>query len=75
MDNRLRFLYRMETELRGRGGEVQAGKGKPGASAGGGMQEKPHAGAGGATRSEEEVAKSMDPPPRKAAMALHAPVP
>ncbi len=69
MDDRRRFLYRLWTELRGRGRKARAGNGKTGASAGGGMQEKPHAGAGRATRSETEVAKRADRPPRKAAMA------
>ena len=75
MDNRWRFLYRMETELRGRGREVWAGNGKTGISAGGGTEEKPRAGAEGATWSETEVAKHTEKPPRKAAMAFHAPVP
>ena len=75
MDNRLRFLYRMGTELRGRGWEVQAGNGKTGTSASGGMKEKPHAETECVTWSEIKVAKSMDQPPRKAAMAFHAPVP
>ena len=41
MDNRLRFLYCGMTELRGRIGVAWAGNGKPGASAGGGGEEKP----------------------------------
>ena len=47
----------------------------PGISAGGGTEEKPRAGAEGVTWSEKGVAKHTEKPPRKAAMAFHAPVP
>ena len=43
MDNRWRFLYCAMTELWGRMWKEAAGKGKTGTSAGGGVQEKPHA--------------------------------
>ena len=75
MGNRRRFLYRIGTELRGRGWEARAGNGKTGASTGAGMQEKPHAKSERATRSEERVAKRAERPPRKAAMDSYAPVP
>ncbi|EOS70645.1 hypothetical protein C817_05797 [Dorea sp. 5-2] len=42
MDNRLRFLYRVYTELWGHVWKGHAGKGKTGASGGGEMQANPH---------------------------------
>ena len=75
MDNRLIFLYCGMTELRGRMREGCAGGGKPGASRGGGKEEKPLTGSEAVMRSEGRVAKHPGRVPRKAAIAHAAPVP
>ena len=54
MDNRLIFLYCRITELWGRMGEERAGRGKPGASAGGVREANPPEEAGGVMRSERK---------------------
>ena len=58
MDNRRRFLYRMGTELRGRGREARAGDGKTGISAGGGAEEKPRAGSRGRDMERKESSEA-----------------
>ena len=71
----MRFLYRAQSELRGRGCEMRAGDGEPGASGAAAEEEKPFREGEAAMRSEEVVAKSMEHPSRKAAIVLCAPVP
>ena len=75
MDNRLKFLYCMQAELRGRMRGGCAGKGKTGASARGGGPEKPSSGTRRRDAERKRVAKHPERVPRKAAIALHAPVP
>ena len=48
---------------------------RAGASAAGGGEEKPSAGAEGVRRSEIQVAKHAEPVPRKAAIVPYMPVP
>ena len=75
MDNRLRFLYRIQSELWGRGRRAWAGNGKTGTSEVGDAQENPRIRPEDVTWSELKVAKHASQPPRKAAIALYAPVP
>ena len=75
MDNRWRFLYCHITELWGHRREVVAGDGKPGASAGGAVKEKPYSGSRGREAERKEVAKETDRLSGKAAIAYMTPVP
>ena len=59
MDNRLRFLYPVISEMWGHGHKWQAGKGKTGASAGAGQEEKPLIESGGVKRSENKSKRSV----------------
>ena len=76
MDNRWRFLYCVQTELRGRGRIVEPGDGEPGPSAkactGGKSTVRELKREGERKRSSEGDEST---PPRKAAIALYAPVP
>ena len=75
MDNRWRFLYCAWPELRGRMRRARAGSEETGASGEAGREEKPPPGGRAATRTERRVGKRADRVPRKAAIALCAPVP
>ena len=75
MDSRWRFLHRMQPELRGRMRIGRAGNGDTGASAEAPWEASPPWRGRGATRTETQVGKRPERVPRKAAMALHAPVP
>ena len=75
MDNRFIFLYRIQTELRGRMRKARAGNGKTGTSVDGARKERPPRETGRVMWSEIKVAKRAERVPRKAAMALYVPVP
>lgn len=74
MDNRLKFLYCLITELWGRGGRPRAGKGKPGASMRVRRRKNP-SGKRTCDAERNKVAKSGEPAPRKAAIVYKVPVP
>ena len=76
MDNRLRFLYRVPSEMWGRRRIRGAGNGKTGASA---KAEAAGKSAAGKLKRYAERSHSSEAPestlPRKAAIAWHVPVP
>ena len=75
MDNRLRILYCMQPELRGRMSIGRAGNEETGVSGKAEREEKPPQGSLPVMRTEREVGKRPERVPRNAAMALNAPVP
>jgi len=75
MDNRLRFLYPVASEMWGHRHKAGAGNGKPSASAGARREANPPRGGGGVKRSEERVAKPAEWLSGKAAIECHGPVP
>ncbi len=75
MGNRWRFLYHMQTELRGHVRGARARNGKPRASAAGALKEKPQGGSRWRDADRTRVGKRARRASRKAAIALHMPVP
>ena len=75
MDSRWTFLHRARPELRGRMRIGRAGNEETGVSGKAEREEKPPQGSLPVMRTEREVGKRPERVPRKAAMALNAPVP
>ena len=75
MDNRLRFLYFMISELWGHSHKAESGNGKTGASTGGAWEANPPCKPEVLSVANKRVAKSEEWLSGKAAIVYHEPVP